>query len=437
MILDKLSNFKINKDEWLLIDLRTDIPNLGPGSDAINAHTQYSNPVAILNKDNIEGIGAGFTLGLGNNLICSAIEDILNVWDGQTLRDIALHKSTSIYDAISNPHQLRWLSPNAGVNYQAVGIIMNTIIDWIGKAENMPAWLMFAKLNKDEFHRFFDEPINLSHIMKKEDYLFTQNIVNDDYKDKAIAAYHTTWIGSSSKELANEINTINKSKGIKLFKLKIGNDIDVFIKKIQELKSLLPKEILLCTDANQTMNLNSAKKFVSNADSLDLIWLEEPFAPDNVDAFKKLIDYKNANNFKIEIVTGENCPSPHIAAALMKIGINRFQADPCRMMGFIDIILVSQLGRFFNVPITPHAGGSCLDELSLHISFYDQIHNNLDISKALIENVGFCSHFMKYPSVVSDGKIHAPAKPGLLVGFDREVSKKFINYKKGITWLKL
>jgi L-fuconate dehydratase len=140
---------------------------------------------------------------------------------------------------------------------------------------------------------------------------------------------------------------------------------------------------------------------------------------------------------KIEIVTGENCPSPHVAAALMEAGIDRFQADPCRMMGLIDILLVSQLGRFFNVSITPHAGGSCLDELSLHISFYDQVQNNFNLDEALIENVGFCSHFMKYPSEVIDGKIRVPNEPGLLVGFDKKLTLKFKNYKKGITWLKL
>lgn len=437
MILTKISNFRINKDEWNIVDLRIDIPDLGPGSDAINRHTQYSNPVATVKKYNIDGVGAGFTLGLGNNLICSAVEDILNLWNGLTLDEIAQESSTNIYNILSNPHQIRWLSPNSGVNYQAVGIIINTIIDWIGKDSEMPAWLMFTKITKSEFMSFYATPLNLSHVMQSEDYLFMQKNLDYDYKNISIHAYHTTWIGSSAKELAKEIILINKEKGIKLFKLKVGKDTDIFLKKICKLKSILPKEIQLCTDANQTMDLDSAKNFISNADSLDILWLEEPFAPDNIEAFKKLLKYRNSNNLKIEIVTGENCPSPHVAAALMEAGIDRFQADPCRMMGLIDILLVSQLGRFFNVPITPHAGGSCLDELSLHISFYDQVQNNFNLDDALIENVGFCSHFMMYPSKVIDGRIHAPKEPGLLVGFDKKLTLEFKNYKEGISWLEL
>ena len=437
MILSKIANFKINIEEWNIIDLRIDIPDLGPGSDAINRHTQYSNPIATVKKLNIEGVGAGFTLGLGNNLICSAIEDILGLWNGLTLNEIARESSTDIYNILSNPRQIRWLSPNSGVNYQAVGVIINTIIDWIGKDEKMPAWLMLTKVTESEFRDFYACPLNLSHVMQSEDYLFKQNNINYDYKNLAIRAYHTTWIGSSAKELAKEIILINKEKGIKLFKLKIGKDPDIFLVKINELKSILPKEIQLCTDANQTMDLDSAKKFISNADSLDILWLEEPFAPDNIEAFKKLLEYRNSNNLRIEIVSGENCPSPHVAAALMEVGIDRFQADPCRMMGLVDILLVSQLGRFFNVPITPHAGGSCLDELSLHISFYDQVQNNFNLEGALIENVGFCSHIMKFPSKVLDGMISPPLHPGFLVGFDEKITIKFQNYKKGTTWLKL
>ena len=64
------------------------------------------------------------------------------------------------------------------------------------------------------------------------------------------------------------------NKRNKSFKLKIGKDVDIFLKKISELKSILPKGIQLCSDANQTMDLDSAKKFISNADSLDILWLK-------------------------------------------------------------------------------------------------------------------------------------------------------------------
>ena len=61
-IFEYIANFKFLKNEWEFIDLRIDIPRESYGSDAINKHTQYSNPVAVLNKKNTKSFGAGFTL---------------------------------------------------------------------------------------------------------------------------------------------------------------------------------------------------------------------------------------------------------------------------------------------------------------------------------------------------------------------------------------
>jgi hypothetical protein len=72
-------------------------------------------------------------------------------------------------------------------------------------------------------------------------------------------------------------------------------------------------------------------------------------------------------------------------------------------------------------PRTPHAGGSCLDELSAHISFYNQARyfEIDDFGSSLLENVGFCPHFMAQPALISKGRIAAPSDSGLLVGFSR------------------
>jgi L-alanine-DL-glutamate epimerase-like enolase superfamily enzyme len=436
MILDGLATFRFSYKNWEIVDLRIDLPKFGPGSDAINNHTQYSNPVAICKRDGLEGIGAGFTLGLGNDLVCKAIDDILNMWDGYSLKEIAGQTKTSVYDVLANPQQIRWLSPNSGVNYQAVGVIVNTIVDLLSKEFGKPAWEAFTLINETECSRFYDDLVNLSFVDSLEFLFDNPCFTLRDFNKPCLPIYHTTWIGSSSDALVSEIEQEYRNKGVTIFKIKIGRNIESFLTKIVEVKKQLPNSIRLCVDANQTLTLAAAKKFVMSAEDLGLLWLEEPFAPDNILAFQCLIEYCKQNRLSIEIVTGENCPSPHMAAALMAIGINRFQADPCRMLGFVDVVLISLLSRHYGVPITPHAGGSCLDELSAHISFFDRVSNNYSIELGLLEHVGFCSKFMLAPVIVSGGKISAPQEPGLLVGFTGDVRSKFKKYKDGITWLK-
>jgi hypothetical protein len=44
---------------------------------------------------------------------------------------------------------------------------------------------------------------------------------------------------------------------------------------------------------------------------------------------------------------------------------------------------------------------------------------------------------MAQPALVTKGRVEAPRIGGLLVGFAGEISSKLINFKDGITWLKL
>lgn len=443
MILNDILDFKFNIDQWTISDVRIDIPRLGMGSDAINIHTQYSNPLAALRKDGIEAYGVGFTLGLGNDLLCGAIEDILQLYDGSTIRKLSLDWE-SPYAFLINPHQIRWLSPNAGIQYQACGIILNTIIDFFGKKYNVPAWKLFLSVGTSEFINFYGENTNLSSIFQsnKEIYTPKSDILNQNltaFGEQGLPVYHTTWIGFDAKTLSKEILDVFQRSGKSLFKIKVGPDIDYFLKKIIMLQETLPKNITLCVDANQTLSLETAKKFILALESIGILWLEEPFAPDNILLFAELIKFKQENNLCIEIVTGENCPSPHVAASLMLAGIDRFQADPCRMLGFIDIILICEIAYRLNCKITPHAGGSCLDELSAHISFYNQARyfGISEFDSSLLENVSFCSHLMAQPALIQNGRVQAPLMGGYLVGFSKEINTKLINFKEGITWLKL
>jgi len=444
MLIEQLTQIKFRKENWKFIDFRIDIPAKGKGSDAINLHTQYSNPVAEFTCEGITACGAGFTLGKGNDLICEAAKQIIDMYDGFTLSELAKNKEC-VYDFLANPDQIRWLSPNAGVQYQAVGLIINTLFDYLSRLNQKPLWQLLTQIKSESLNDFFGSYVNVSKMISKHDPIKTQ-VATESLQENiqnlctnGLPTYHTTWIGTNAEDLLREINEIVDSKGIRLFKIKIGPDIQVFLDKIDFLQKYLSSDIQLAVDANQTLSLQIAQSYMVELNKRNVKWLEEPFAPDNILLFDELVKFKKSNDIQVEIVTGENCPSPHIAMALMNIGIDRFQADPCRMMGMVDILLVCELASRYNVPITPHAGGSCLDELSAHISFYNQAKygSSATFSNSLLENVGFCSKLLNSPAIVKDGRIQAPAHFGLLGDFKNEVKCKFKDYREGITWEKL
>lgn len=439
-----LQSIRIKSASWSFTDLRLDIPPMSLGSDAANPHTQYSNAIARFTESEITGIGACFTLGEGNQLICAAAEYIVKQFDGLTLKEL-LDSKLGFAETFGNPIQLRWLSPNAGLPLMAAGLIINTLIDFASKKANQPAWKFLAYLEIEEFLKL----VSLRHLKDVNrivDYLqqvaFSGNQLNErveELESLGLPAYFTTWLGSDSATLIQEMNTVYTDKGISKFKIKIGLDINSEVEKINSVTTSLPNYFSYAADANQKLNLTSAQNWMTLLSARGFLWLEEPFAPDNTLLFQELGRDKNKLGWSCEIATGENCPNLHTAQALLSGGINRFQADPCRMMGITEGIFAGVLSKYYNAEYTPHAGGAGLDELSRHMQYFflARIDGKKKIEDSLTETIGFCSKLYADPSKVEGGRVLPPAAPGFLVGLVPEVSEILIPFTEGVTWLQI
>ncbi|OBI26212.1 hypothetical protein A5709_07450 [Mycobacterium sp. E1386] len=439
-----LTNFRFEAAQWRFADLRIDIPPESFGSDAINPHTQYSNPVAMTEGDAGPAVGASFTLGAGNEMICAGGEFIVNELDGLTVGDL-MARGHGFYETLTNPLQLRWLSPNAGLPLMAGGLVVNTLLDAASKSVGLPAWEFLARLPTDVLMNL----INLRHLDERYDAGTVRSVLDLGLSDidkrcarlkaEGLPVYYTTWIGHDAETIAKQIVAQYCDRGIRMFKVKIGRDIECDARKLARIRQLVPKEIDLCVDANQTLDANEARAWLQLLADQGVKWLEEPFAPDNARLFQDLVGFKRDNGLSCEIVTGENCPNHFTASALIDSGIDRFQADPCRMLGLVDVILVTVVAALRDCAVTPHAGGSGLDELSPHIQLFNLARVRTDLAPAtsLTENVGFCSRFFAAPTSVKQGRAVVQQTPGFLVGLESRVMRHVRGYKEGVSWLTL
>jgi len=260
----------------------------------------------------------------------------------------------------------------------------------------------------------------------------------EELEDGGLPAYFTTWIGSDEQSLINEINSAYESTGVRKFKIKIGKNVKNEKQKVLSLIDKLGENFQLAVDANQTLDFEDAQEWMLFLSDKNLLWLEEPFAPDNVLLFRELAQEKRLKNWTCEIATGENSPNLHVTQALLDAGIDRFQADPCRMLGISDAAFSGFLTKIYGAHYTPHSGGAGLDELSPHLQsfFLSRVDIEMNIDDSLTENIGFCSHFYQNPTKVKHGKISVPNAPGLLGGFTEEVASLLIPFRDGVTWLK-
>ncbi len=440
---ESLESITIRRSEWLFSDARINIPPLSFGSDAVNKHTQYSNAVARFQSADDFGRGMCFTLGEGNQFICEAADFIVSQFDGMNVGEI-LELPGGFADALSNPNQLRWLSPNAGVPLMAAGLVVNTLVDAAARKMSLPSWKFLALLDTDFLLRLIainQFPVSVRNsfreVLRNSEAKAEDRIL--ELEKSGLPVYFTTWIGHNAREIAAQIKSENKKRGISKFKVKISANSSRDFSKLQEISDIVGNGFDLSVDANQSLTLEGAGEWMELLSSIGVIWLEEPFAPDNVSLFRDLALLRSQKGWSCAIATGENCPNPHTAGSMMAAGIDIFQADPCRMFGLIDGITTSLLAKISGVKYIPHAGGAGLDELSPHLQLFNlaRVDTSMNPSDSLTETIGFCSHLFESAVEVRDGELTPPSKPGSGVFFVDEIENDLFSYKEGTKWLEL
>lgn len=421
-------------------DIRINFPLHGPGSDANNPQTTYSNPYIILeDSEGVQGHGLGFTLGLGNELVCQAARELFPILAENSLGEI-VSDFRSFWRKLANPAQRRWLSPNSGIYYMAAGALINALFDLLAKREKMPLWEFLIQLTPEQTIRLIDFRY-VEHLLcekEAEDMLRGfcpgRKTRQDDLRKKGLPCYFTTWIGSGPDEIILQMEEVIAGKGIRHFKIKVGNSLSSDREKLSRIRKHFGSDVELYVDANQVWSPPQAVEWIYRLSEFDLRWIEEPTAPDSIDGH--LYVREKLRSLQIEVVTGENCPNSHVAAHFISSGaIDRFQIDACRVMGPPENILIILIAKKFQIPICPHAGGSGLDELVPHLSAWNEIALSGGSPLAITEHVALCSDHFNSPSVVFRGRLQLPSEPGYL-GSMRDSSILKYSFPHGSSWVK-
>ena len=237
---------------------------------------QYSNPIAILEREGVQAFGASFTLGEGNRMLCEAADFIVRQLEGVSVADLIL-SGQGFYETLTNPLQLRWLSPNAGVPLMAAGLIVNTLIDGASKACALPAWEFLSRLPSEFLlglmpHRHLGARHG-RHVLKEILDEGLQDIDGrcDILRRSGLPVYYTTWIGHDADSIAAQIGREYACRGIRTFKVKISSDIRNDSDKLRSISQQVPPDVTLCVDANQTLSLDEAMQWMPRLSELGVM----------------------------------------------------------------------------------------------------------------------------------------------------------------------
>jgi L-fuconate dehydratase len=138
-------------------DIRFPTSKLLDGSDAMNKDPDYSAAYIIFYTDSteLEGHGMTFTCGRGNDVVCSAMEQLALKYVNKKLRDLVVDMRAT-HQICTGDSQLRWIGPEKGVIHLATGAVINAIWDLWAKAENKPVWKLVVDMTPEEFVQCID-----------------------------------------------------------------------------------------------------------------------------------------------------------------------------------------------------------------------------------------------------------------------------------------
>src|ERR1700723_1127057 len=128
----------------------------GAGSDAVHSGAEYAFATTLLATErNVFGTGIVLTLGLGNQLVCQAIEWLGKPLIGQEIEELMADFGT-VAEKLSQHPQLRWLGPQKGVVQLALASVTNACFDLWAKSRGVPLWRLLLDLEPEQLVAVLD-----------------------------------------------------------------------------------------------------------------------------------------------------------------------------------------------------------------------------------------------------------------------------------------
>jgi len=398
----------------------------------MNAAGDYSSAYCILSTDSeFSGHGMTFTIGRGNEIVCSAIAHLADRVKGRTLDSLVANWGQT-WRHLVNDSQLRWIGPEKGVIHLALGAVVNAIWDLWAKTLGKPVWRIVADMTPAQIVDLIDfryitdalTPEEALDILTKAE-AGKKERLQEALDSRAVPAYTTSagWLGYGEEKMKALLQE-TLAKGYRHFKLKVGSDVAQDRQRLTIAREVIgyDKGNVLMVDANQVWSVPEAVEYMKKLAEFKPWFIEEPTSPDDVLGHKAIRTALAPYN--IGVATGEMCQNRVMFKQFLQSGaIDICQIDACRLGGVNEVIAVLLMAAKFNVPIVPHSGGVGLPEYTQHLSTIDYVV--VSGKKSVLEYVDHLHEHFFNPSRIEEGYYVTPSQPGYSVEMRPESMERF------------
>jgi L-fuconate dehydratase len=384
----------------------------GAGSDAVHSGAEYAFATTLLRSDEkVFGTGIVLTLGLGNQLVCEAIEYLGKELIGREIEELMANFGAVAQRLAEHP-QLRWLGPHKGVVHLALASLTNSCFDLWAKSRGVPLWRLLLDLDVRKIVDLLDLSYLEDVLTRDEAEATVRNHVGSRREREGILrsgypGYDTSvgWFqyeDSQLKDLARQ----SKEKGFHAFKLKVGSrDGQRDVRRAFMLREFVGANALIMLDANQQWTLPRALEMCHKLRDVSPYFVEEPTHPDDIRAHGTLAEAIKP----IPIALGEHVPNRIMFKNFMQAeAVQIVQVDCTRVAGISEFLTVSLLARKFGLRVVPHVGD--MGQIHQHLVLFN--HIAMGHEAVFLECIPHLQPHFVNPAQVEDGVYVTPQVPG-------------------------
>jgi L-fuconate dehydratase len=384
----------------------------GAGSDAVHSGAEYAFATTLLvSNEKVFGTGIVLTLGLGNQLVCEAIEFLGQELIGREIEELMADFGVVTQRLAQHP-QLRWLGPHKGVVHLALASLTNACFDLWAKSRGVPLWRLLLDLDarkvvdlldlsylEDVLNRDEAEAVLRKHVGSRRE---REGILKRGYPGYDTSVGWFQYEDSQVKALARQA----MEKGFHAFKLKVGSrEGQRDVRRAFMLRELAGANSLIMLDANQQWTLPRAQEMCQKLRDMSPYFVEEPTHPDDIRAHRTLAEAIKP----IPIALGEHVPNRIMFKNFMQAeAVHIVQVDCTRVAGISEFLTVSLLARRFGLRVVPHVGD--MGQIHQHLVLFNHIAMGHEV--VFLECIPHLrSHFVN-PAHIENGVYVTAQLPG-------------------------
>lgn len=198
-------------------------------------------------------------------------------------------------------------------------------------------------------------------------------------------------------------------------------ELHSMVDKVAAIREAVGPNIDVCIDMHGRYDISAAIRVAQALEPFELMWLEEPVPPENIDAMREV-----KRSTRTPICTGENLFLRYgFKDLLEKQAVDVIMPDIPKCGGLSECRKIANMAEMYYVPFAPHNVCSPLGTIaSCHVCA--SIPNFLVMEWHWVDRPHWHELVLADPPLIRNGRITLPDGPGLGVELNEEAARKYL-----------